>query len=124
MALGRYLAINLDCFSCHSSDYSTIDFEHPEKSEGYFGGGNKPLSMDGKVMLTSNLTPDKETGIGSWTEAQFINAVKYGTKEGEPALRYPMTPYPLLSDYEAGAIFTYLLTIPPIANRVERSHLK
>jgi hypothetical protein len=77
--------------------------------------------MEGKVMLTQNLTPDPETGIGNWTEAQFINAVKAGIKEGDPALRYPMMPYPQLTDREAGAIFAYLKTIPPIKNDVDRS---
>ena len=72
-------------------------------------------------MLTSNLTPHPETGIGSWTEAQFVKAVKYGIKDGEPALQYPMTPYTRLSDKEAAAIFHYLKTVPPIDNKIARS---
>jgi hypothetical protein len=51
----------------------------------------------------------------------FIKAVKYGLKEGEPALTYPMMPYLQLTDKEAGAIYEYLQTIPPIKNKVERS---
>lgn len=121
VALGRYLAHNLDCFSCHSADFKTNDFLKPEQSQGYFGGGNKPLNQEGQVMLTPNLTPDSETGIGNWTEQQFIQAVKYGLKEGEPALQYPMNPYAQLTDAEAGAIFYYLKTIPPIKNEVARS---
>lgn len=118
--LGEYLAHNLDCFSCHSADFKTNDFLNPEKSTGYFGGGNKPLNFEGKIVLTANLTPDPETGIGNMTEEQFIRAVKYGLKNGEPSLQYPMLPYPALSDKEASAIFTYLQTIPPIKNKVER----
>jgi mono/diheme cytochrome c family protein len=121
VALGKYLAFNLECFSCHSADFKTNDFLNPEKSAGYFGGGNKPFNREGKIMLTSNLTPDKETGIGNWSEEKFINALKYGMKEGEHALRYPMQPYSLLTDYEASAIFEYLLSIPAIQNKVERS---
>jgi len=41
--LGKYLAVNLDCFSCHSADFTTNDYLNPESSEGYFAGGNKPL---------------------------------------------------------------------------------
>lgn len=122
VALGKYLAHNLDCFSCHSADFKTNDFLNPEKSAGYFGGGNKPLNQKGEVVLTANLTPDPETGIGSWTREQFIQALKYGIKgNGQPALQYPMAPYTLLTDHEAGSIFEYLRTIPPIKNKVERS---
>ncbi len=120
---GRYLAINFDCWACHSADFKTMNVMEPELTPGFFGGGNKPLNMEGEVMLTMNLTPDKETGIGNWTEEQFIRAVKYGLKDGEPALRYPMLPFATLTDYEAKAIFAYLKTIPPIKNKVERSGL-
>ena len=123
VVLGKYLATNLECFSCHSADFKTNDFENPEKSEGYFGGGNQPLNLEGKVMLTPNLTPDKETGIGNWTEAQFVNALKSGLVENQPALRYPMLPYVHLTDQEAKAIFAYLKTISPIKHKVVRSAL-
>ena len=121
--LGKYLAHNLDCFSCHSADFASNNFLEPEKSVGYFGGGNKPLNKEGKVMFTANLTPDRATGIGNWSKAQFIQAVKYGIKEGEPALQFPMMPYVQLTDYEAGAIYDYLMTIPPIENNVIRTAL-
>lgn len=117
---GKYLAYNLDCYSCHSADFKTNNFLEPEKSEGYFGGGNKPLNMEGKVVLTSNLTPDPETGIGKMTEEQFIRVLKTGLKDGVAAMQYPMVPYDKLSDKEASAIFQYLKTIPPIKNKVER----
>lgn len=119
--LGKYLAHNLDCFSCHSADFKTNDFLNPTLSKGYFAGGNKPLDLQGRIVLTSNLTPDVETGIGSWTKNDFTSAVKYGLKAGENALQYPMMPYTQLSDEEAGAIFEYLQTIPAIKNKVERS---
>ena len=119
IALGKYLAWNLECFSCHSADFKTNDFLQPDNSAGYFGGGNPTLNREGKVIPTSNLTPHA-TGIGKWTEDQFLQAVKYGIKEGEEALRYPMAPYNLLSDYEVQSIYQYLKTIPPIDNEVKR----
>ncbi len=121
IALGKYLAHNLDCFSCHSADFKTVDYLDPTLSEGYFAGGNKPLDREGNVMLSSNLTPHLKTGIGSWTAEEFINAVKYGVKKGENTLQYPMIPYSQLTDDEAGGIFAYLKTIPAIDNKVERS---
>ena len=93
----------------------------PELSEGYFAGGNKPLNRKGQVMLTPNLTPDMETGIGKWTKAKFVKALKSGIVDNGPALAYPMQPYTHLTDKEAGAIYDYLMTIPPINNKVERS---
>jgi len=121
--LGRYLTFNFDCYACHSADFKTMNVEHPELSVGYMGGGNKPLDMEGNVVLTSNITPDQETGIGNWTEEQFVKALKYGLVDGKPALRYPMVPFVHLTDSEAKAIFAYLKTIPPIKNKVERSGL-
>ncbi|SOE23851.1 hypothetical protein SAMN06298216_4229 [Spirosomataceae bacterium TFI 002] len=121
LLLGKYLVHNLDCFSCHSADFTTNNFLNPEKSKGYMGGGNKPLDMKGRVKLTSNLTPDKETGIGNWSKDDFIQSVKYGLVKGDQALSYPMIPYTQLTDHEAGAIYDYLMTVPPIKNKIVRS---
>ncbi|WP_224999724.1 c-type cytochrome [Cesiribacter sp. SM1] len=123
VAYGRYLTVNLDCWTCHSGDFTKLDVMVPENSYHFLAGGNKMLDLKGKELLTMNLTPDKETGIGNWTEEQFIKAVKYGMKDGEPALRYPMMPYPQLTDYEAKAIFAYLQTVPPVNNPVKRSSM-
>jgi hypothetical protein len=119
--LGKYLVYNLECYSCHSADFKTNDYLNPEKSVGFMGGGNKPLNMDGKSMVTQNLTPDEESGIGKWTEERFVNAVKNGIMENQPVLRYPMVPYIYLTDQEARAIYAYLRTVPPIKNNVPRS---
>ena len=121
LEIGQYLAHNLECFSCHSADFKTNNYLEPTKSAGYFAGGNEPLDLEGRVRRTSNLTPDKETGIGTWTSDQFIRAVKYGLINDQPALSYPMMPYILLTDYEVKSIYDYLMTVPPITNHVERS---
>lgn len=121
LALGKYLAQNLECFSCHSADFKTNNFLKPELSEGYFAGGNSPLDTEGRVKKTPNLTPDKETGIGNWTKEKFIKAVRFGIVDGQHALTYPMLPYTQLTDTETAAIYEYLKTIPSIKNKVERS---
>jgi mono/diheme cytochrome c family protein len=117
---GKYMALyQLDCYSCHSKDFSTNDFFEPEKSVGYFGGGNTMMDMEGNKVITKNITPDKETGIGNWTEEQFVKALKYGLVEGKPALRYPMVPHTQLTDNEAKAIYAFMKTVPPIVNKIE-----
>lgn len=119
--LGRYLVYNLDCYSCHSADFKTNNELEPEKSVGFLGGGNKTLNKEGNEIITQNITPDNETGIGKWSEEKFVNALKNGIVEGQPALRYPMEPYIYLTDDEAKAIYAYLQTVPPLNHKVPRS---
>ena len=97
-----------------------MNIEEPEKSEGFMGGGNQMVSIDGQKVTTRNITPDEETGIGSWTEEQFIKALKSGIVPHGPALRNPMIPYLMLTDEEASAIYAYLRTVPKISNKVDR----
>jgi hypothetical protein len=112
----------LECYSCHSKDFAKNDYETPEKSLGFFGGGNELYNQEGKKMVSLNITMDEQAGIGSWPEEAFIKAVKAGIlPNGQPALRYPMIPFSNLSDREVKAIFEYLKTIPKINNKVERS---
>lgn len=120
---GQYVSLyRVECYTCHSRDFQTDDFINPEKSEGFFGGGNKFEMPDGSKIYSMNLTMDEETGIGRWTEDQFVKAVKTGiVPNGQPALRPPMKPYVYLSDGEAKAIYAYLKTLPKIKNHVERN---
>ena len=119
---GQYIACyQYECFSCHSKDFAKNDYYTPEKSPGYFAGGNKMYTLEGKEIYSLNITMDKSTGIGNWTEDQFIKAVKSGlVPDGGPALHYPMQPYVNLTDKEVQAIYAYLKTIPVINNKVER----
>ena len=119
---GEYVSLNkVECYTCHSKDFSTVDFINPEKSKGFFGGGNEFKMPDGSKIRSRNLTMDDETGIGRWTEDEFVKAVKTGmVPYGQPAFRQPMKPYVYLSDGEAKAIYAYLKTIPKIHNQVER----
>jgi len=115
VALGRYLADGLlDCYSCHSADFKTNDYFEPSKSPGYYGGGNMLLDASGQQVFSMNITPDVETGIGSWTEAQFIRALKGSFRPNGTPILYPMEGYVDMTDEEAGAIFAYLRTVPPI----------
>jgi mono/diheme cytochrome c family protein len=120
VAFGRYLATaKVDCYACHSASFETMNIMEPEKTPGFFGGGNPMPDKEGNIIKTRNLTPDKETGIGSWTEAQFIEAVRFGKRPNGQQTRYPMPPYAAMTEEEAKAIFAYLQTIPPIKNKVD-----
>lgn len=119
---GEYVALyRVECYTCHSRDFAKNDYVNPEKSKGYFGGGNKFEMPDGSVIYSRNLTMDEETGIGKMTEEDFVKVVKTGIMPGDqPALRPPMKPYSDLTDGEVKAIYAYLKTIPKIRNQVDR----
>ncbi|MBS2022486.1 MAG: c-type cytochrome [Deltaproteobacteria bacterium] len=122
IALGKYLATGaLDCYQCHSKDFATNDGFVPEKSVGFFGGGNQMPDVTGRLITTANLTPDPESGLGRWSEADFRRAVREGFRPDHRPLRQPMARMPELTDDEANAIFAYLRTVPAIHNEVKRS---
>jgi len=124
VAWGKYIALyQYECYACHSRDFSTNDYNHPEKSVGFFGGGNKMYEMNGSGIQTLNITMDPETGIGKWSEDDFARAVRTGVVPGgQPALHYPMTPYSALSDNEISAVYAYLKTVPPLVHHVQRKY--
>jgi hypothetical protein len=82
-------------------------------------GGNKLKDKDGKPLRSANITFD-ETGIGSWTEADFKKAVKEGINKEGLHLRLPMPEYTELSDADIASIYAYLKSIPKIKNKVDR----
>jgi cytochrome c2 len=120
VAWGRYLAITYDCYGCHSADFAKLDALVPERSAGYFGGGNVMNQADGSPITTANLTPDEETGIGRWSEADFSRAVKRGFRPDGRALRSPMMPKAELRDDEIHALYSYLKTVPKLRTNHDR----
>lgn len=121
VAYGRYIVQGrAQCFGCHSLDFAKLDDLAPEKSAGYLGGGNAMPDMTGRVVVTANITADEETGIGKWSEDEFVRALRYGVRPDRSVLQYPMVPYPELSEDEARAVHAYLLTAPKIRNAVPR----
>ena len=121
VALGEYLANGLlDCYSCHSGDMMKVDPDDPAKSFGYYGGGIEMQNMEGEIVRSANLTPDPETGIGRFSEQQFIDAVKYGKNPRGGMLQYPMEPRSSLTDTEVRAIYAFLKTVPAQHHQVDR----
>ena len=121
IAYGRYLAAGVvDCYSCHSADFKTMDPMYPEKTVGFFGGGNQLFTPDKQVIFSANLTFDP-TGIKDWTVDQFTGAVMYGRRPDGRQLRLPMLPFVNLDSAEVSYIYEFLKSIPPIHNEVKRN---
>ena len=73
------------------------------------------------VSFTANLTPDKETGLGDWTEEMFIATMKTGRHQGKGRPLLPPMPYfnlQKLSDEDIKSVFAYLQSLTPIRNKV------
>jgi mono/diheme cytochrome c family protein len=104
VARGKYLATAADCIACHTAP----------GGKAYAGG--LPFKLPFGTIYTPNITPDQETGIGSWSDAAFVRSMHRGIgKNGEdlyPA--YPYTSYALTSDADALAIKAYLFSLPPV----------
>jgi mono/diheme cytochrome c family protein len=73
------------------------------------------------VSFTANLTPDKETGLGAWTEDMFIATMRTGRHQGKGRQILPPMPFWMvgaLPDEDIKSIFAYLQSLPPVKNRV------
>jgi cytochrome c2 len=117
VARGKYIIDGqMACFACHSADFATNNEVEPNLSVGYLGGGNALLNLEGEVVISSNLTMHEASGLGTWTEEEFVDAVKWGKKpDGSGTYAYPMLPYTALPESDVRAIWAYLQTVPVLA---------
>lgn len=77
------------------------------------------------AVYSTNITPDKETGIGDYTFEQFNNAVKHGIRADNKAL-YPAMPYPsyqIMPDADVAAMYAYFMSLPPVKQANKASEL-
>ncbi|MGC1183335.1 c-type cytochrome [Legionella sp.] len=103
---GEYLAKMGDCISCHTDVRGG--------TPAYAGG--LPIETPFGTFYSPNITPDKETGIGTWTEQDFIRALKEG-RDPKGRNYFPVFPYYYFSkitDDDARALYTYFMNLPPI----------
>ncbi|MCX7115644.1 MAG: c-type cytochrome [Gammaproteobacteria bacterium] len=103
---GEYLTKMGDCISCHTNVSKGLP--------SYTGG--LPLKTPFGTFYTPNITPDKETGIGQWTEQNFIDALKHGRGPQGQNL-FPVFPYLYFSkvtDEDAKAMYAYFMSIPAV----------
>ncbi|MDW3645954.1 MAG: cytochrome c [Bacteroidia bacterium] len=114
---GQYLANSLyACYNCHSASFESNNFMEPEKSAGFLGGGNPIAVGDMKPVESANITMHETDGIGSWTQDDFFQALKFGKHPEGRKLSYPMLPYAFLDSTEIFAIHDYLKTVPQLAD--------
>jgi len=117
---GEYLMGLMGCDNCHTPMGPT----GPIMAKRFAGGLEIPEEFG--TWRSTNITQDKETGIGSWTDEQIIAAIREGKRPDGEQL-YPIMPYlfyNILSDDDAKALVAYLRTIDGIPNKVERAELK
>jgi mono/diheme cytochrome c family protein len=141
---GAYLVNSMGCHDCHTPwklgprgpepDMSKALTGHPQDlvmppppalppGPWIWMGGATNTAFAGPwgVSFTANLTPDPETGLGSWTEDMFIQALRTGRHEGKGRPILPPMPWAMvrnLNDEDLKSIFAYLQSLPPVKNRV------
>lgn len=107
IARGKALVTAGDCTSCHTGD--------PAKP---FAGG-KRIDTPFGAIYSPNITPDRNTGIGAWSEQDFYSALRFGVAP-DGSRYYPAFPYPnftRLTREDILAIRAYLATLAPVANK-------
>ena len=143
VARGEYLVNTSGCHDCHTpwkmgpkgpeADMSRKLSGHPQdlavppapKAQGPWIASifatNTAWAGPWGVSFTANLTPDKETGLGKWTLRNFTETIRTGRHMGRGRPVLPPMPIPVyrnFNDADLAAIYAYLQSIPPIANRV------
>jgi len=117
VARGKYLAILGGCMDCHTPGY----FLGKPDMARYLAGSEVGLEIPGLgVFHGPNLTPDKETGLGGWTDQQIIDAMQKGVRPDGRMLA-PLMPWQALANLtpqDAQAIVAFLRSIPAVKNKV------
>ncbi len=104
VARGEYLVRAGGCFSCHTA------------AGGQPLAGGRALATPFGTFYSPNITPDPDTGIGRWTDAQFLRALREGVRP-DGANYFPVFPYPSftgITDSDALAIKAYLYSVPAV----------
>ncbi len=114
VARGAYLANAGDCAACHT-----------EKGGAPFAGG-LPMDTPFGPLISPNITADKATGIGNWTDDEFYRAMHDG-RARDGSFLYPAMPFPWYTKVtreDALAIKAYLFSLPPVNKPRAPSHLR
>jgi mono/diheme cytochrome c family protein len=115
LARGEYLTRAADCVACHTAAAGGRPF-----------AGGVAFRLPFGTIYSSNITADPETGIGRWTDADFLRALHDGVRADGQHLypAFPYTAYTQLSRDDVLAIKTYLFSLPPVRQPVPRNDLK
>jgi mono/diheme cytochrome c family protein len=108
-AKGAYVAVAADCYACHTA------------KGGAAWAGGLPIATPFGTIYSTNISPDKENGIGNWTRAEFHRALRDGVGKGGSHL-YPAMPYASyrnMTPDDVDAVYAYLMSREPmkVANR-------
>jgi cytochrome c553 len=139
---GKYLVMAMGCHDCHTPHKLGPNGPEPDMTRQLSGHHDGPLppppALSGPWMATAaatftgwsgpwgisytaNITPDRDTGIGTWTEQQFIDTIRNGRRQGRGRELLPPMPWPMirnLNDADLKAVFAYLQTVPAMSNKV------
>jgi mono/diheme cytochrome c family protein len=113
---GKYLVDVGGCLDCHTPGYF---FGKPDMAR-YLAGSEVGFELPGLgVFHGPNLTPDKETGLGDWTEEEIIAALQTGIRPDGRILApiMPWRAFAKLTNADARAIAAYLKSLPPVKNK-------
>jgi mono/diheme cytochrome c family protein len=114
---GEYLVRIMDCAGCHTPGALTGKPDFSRNLAGSDVGFHVPGAG---VFYPPNLTPDRTTGLGGWTDAQIARAIRHGERpDGRRLL--PVMPWPsysALTDADLTALVAHLRMLPPVSQRV------
>ena len=117
VARGKYLVTLGGCSDCHTPG----TFLGKPDMDKYLGGSDVGFAIPGLgVFPGRNLTPDKQTGLGSWSKEQIVTALQKGLRPDGRHL-VPIMPWKAfanLTKADANAIAAYLQSLPPLSNKV------
>jgi hypothetical protein len=122
MKYAAYMVNAAACFECHTN----VNKGDPLPGMD-FAGGREFGVPGGAIVRSANITPDKETGIGNWTKAQFVARFRmYADSNNKPAhinqgefqTIMPWYAYGKMKPSDLEAIYNYLRTVKPVSNKV------
>lgn len=118
---GKYLVTAAGCMDCHTNQDKGKFIGQP------FAGGFQFKFPDGSVVVSSNITPDKVTGLGNWPKEQFVGRFKMyadsnnqavQVRHGEFQTPMPWTMYAGMKEEDLAAIYEYLHNIKAVENSI------
>ena len=129
VAYGKYMTTAALCGDCHTPSANGAPMPGMEFAGSVAGADNWEFVETGYRVRAANITPDANTGIGSWTEQQFIDKFKgFESATNTPLADHeraqntvmPITAYAGMTREDLSAIYAYLRSLKPVTNRVEK----
>src|SRR6195256_399633 len=119
LARGKYLVDGVaGCFGCHTDQ----DWSKPGAPPvaGKEGSGHVWSDQEMPWLVAPNITPDKETGVGNWSDDMLARAIREGIGHDGRTL-FPIMPYPSyrqMSDEDLASVIAYVRTVPAVSNQL------